>query len=142
MRYLLDTNICVDWLRGKRQTAEAIEQHGLRNCCISEITKAELLFGVELAHNKGVRKDIFMDKFFSSLELIPISRALELYAIEKARLNSIGTPIEDFDLLIGCTAVEHGMVLVSRNISHMSRIQGIRIESWGECQLQSYQTSF
>ena len=43
MKYLLDTNICIHWLRGKYSIAERIQERGLDNCCISEITKAELL---------------------------------------------------------------------------------------------------
>ena len=38
--------------------------------------------------------------------------------------------IEDFDLLIGCTAVAKGLVMVTNNIKHYSRIEGIQIENW------------
>lgn len=131
MRYLLDTNICIDWLRGRRDIAQSIENHGLQNCCISEITKAELLFGQRLAMRRGVKSDAgALDKLLDLLETVPVSNAIELYAIEKDRLCSVGQPIEDFDLLIGCSAVASGMVLVSGNTSHMSRIHGIRLENW------------
>ena len=53
MKYLLDTNICIHWLRAKYSIAERIQERGLDNCCISEITKAELLLGEELALKKG-----------------------------------------------------------------------------------------
>lgn len=133
MRYLLDTNVCIDWLRGRRDIARAIEDHGLQNCCISEITKAELLFGQRLAMRRGVKSDAgALEKLLDLLETVPVSNAIELYAIEKDRLCSLGQPIEDFDLLIGCSAVAAGMVLVSGNTSHMSRIQGIRLENWEE----------
>lgn len=133
MRYLLDTNICIDWLRGRRDIAQAIENHGMQNCCISEITKAELLFGQRLAMRKGVKSDAgALDKLLDLLETVPISNAIEFFAIEKDRLCSVGQPIDDFDLLIGCSAVAAGMVLVSGNTSHMSRIQGIRLENWAD----------
>lgn len=133
MRYLLDTNICIDWLRGRRDISQAIENHGMQNCCISEITKAELLLGQRLAMRKGVKSDAgALDKLLDLLETVPISNAIEFFAIEKDRLCSLGQPIDDFDLLMGCSSVAAGMVLVSGNTSHMSRIQGIRLENWAD----------
>lgn len=44
-KYLLDTNICVHFLRGKYNLLDRIREVGLENCCISEITYAELLCG-------------------------------------------------------------------------------------------------
>lgn len=131
MKYLLDTNICIHWLRGKGGVADAIEQHGLSNCCISEITKAELLLGEQLAILKGRKlKNGLLQTLFSVIEIIPISECLELYAQQKAELYTKGTPIEDFDLLIACTAITKGCILVTENVSHMSRVNGTRIENW------------
>ena len=45
-RYLLDTNICVFYLKGEFGIRERIQSVGLVNCFLSEITIAELLFGV------------------------------------------------------------------------------------------------
>lgn len=46
-RYLLDTNICVRFMRQKFGVDEHIEKVGWEHCCISEVTVAELLFGAE-----------------------------------------------------------------------------------------------
>lgn len=130
MKYLLDTNIIVHWLHGRRQIAESIDRIGLCNCCISEITKAELMFGEEKAASRGIAVNREPLKLFHSIGIVPISDAIELYASEKARLQSEGRPIEDFDLLIGCSAVIGGMVMVSENIDHLGRISGIRLQNW------------
>lgn len=45
MTYLLDTSICVHWLRGQYNVDKAIDRVGIDNCRISEITAAELLAG-------------------------------------------------------------------------------------------------
>ena len=55
---------------------------------------------------------------------------LELYAKEKARLRKIGTPIDDFDLLIGVTSVTHNLTLVTNNSNHFKRIKDIALEDW------------
>ena len=44
-KYLLDTCICICWLRDKFNVKSRINAVGLENCCISEITVAELKFG-------------------------------------------------------------------------------------------------
>lgn len=131
MKYLLDTNICIHWLRGQFSIAETVDAHGLENCFISEITKAELLYGQRIAMRKGVKVDQGgLEKFLDAVRTVPVSDALELYAAEKDRLCSAGTPLEDFDLLIGCTAITGGYILVSENVSHMSRLSGMRLENW------------
>lgn len=132
MTYLLDTNICVHWLRGQYDVDKAIDRVGIDNCRISEITAAELLTGANLARIRGGKKDSIdiVKKFIALLNPIPISDAIELYAQEKARLRNEGLVIEDFDLLIGCSAVSAGAVLVSENSSHLQRIRGIRLENW------------
>lgn len=131
MKYMLDTNICVHLLRGRQDVALAIDGHGLQNCCISEITKAELLFGQRLAIRRGAKvNSAMLNKFLVSITVIPISDSLEFYAEEKDRLCACGQTIEDFDLLIACSAVCGGYVLVSGNESHMSRVKGVRLENW------------
>ena len=46
------------------------------------------------------------------------------------RLESIGQVVEDFDLMIGITAREAGMTVVTHNTRHFSRIEGLNIEDW------------
>ena len=45
-------------------------------------------------------------------------------------MGRIGTPISDFDLLIACTSVSNNLVMVSRNVKEMGRIEGILLENW------------
>lgn len=52
------------------------------------------------------------------------------FAAEKARLAKAGQIIPDFDLLIGTTAIVHGMTLVTNNTKHFQRLKGIELEDW------------
>lgn len=99
------------------------------NCFISEITLAELKFGVENSVKKEKNKNA-LDDFLSGVKILPIYHAIDLYASEKARLRKIGTPIDDFDLLIGVTAVAHDLIMITNNAKEFSRITGIKIEDW------------
>ena len=61
---------------------------------------------------------------------MPISSALDLAAKEKIRLRLAGTPCDDnFDLLIGCTAITNNMVMVTDNIKDFKNFSGIKIEN-------------
>lgn len=67
----------------------------------------------------------------ANIDILPISDVIELFADEKVRLRLAGMPIgDDFDLLIGCTAVYYDMTLVSENIKHFKNIEDIKIENW------------
>ena len=63
--------------------------------------------------------------------IIPIYGSIKKYAEEKVRLNKLGKPQNDeFDLLIGVTAIENKLTLVTENISDFERLEGINIENW------------
>lgn len=133
-QYLLDTNICIFFMRGKYNVFNRIQAIGRKNCCISEITVAELLYGAANCarledRERHTRQTL---EFVSLLKVLPISDAIPVYADEKARLRRQGEPIDDFDLLIATTAVCHGLTLVTDNLRHMSRVAGVKLENWVE----------
>jgi tRNA(fMet)-specific endonuclease VapC len=128
-QYLLDTNICIFYLKGLFQLADKIEQVGLSNCFISEITLAELKFGAENSQ-KIESNRLVIQELQNKIQIVPIIGALDLYAKEKARLRRVGTPLDDFDLLIGTTAIANNLIMVTHDTNHFKRLQGIRLEDW------------
>lgn len=129
-QYLLDTNICAFMFRGKYGVRERLQKIGLRNCHISILTYAELYFGienggVEIEHNLKV-----LNTFCENIDIVGIDDVVPAYAREKARLRKNGTPIDDFDLLIGATAQTHNLILVTENLKHLSKIKDVEIENW------------
>ena len=130
MQYLLDTSICVFYLRGKLDLATIIRTKGRHNFFISEITVVELRFGAENSDNP-IKAHQAVDDFINGLSIIPIFGSIKRYAKEKVRLRKMGNPINDeFDLLIGVTAVENNLTLVTDNVKDFQRIEGILIENW------------
>jgi len=128
-KYLLDTNICIYYIKGKFDLKKKFELIDPENCFISEISLAELLFGVENSEHKEKNQKA-LDDFLSGIKIIPIFHSLDLYAKEKARLRKAGTVIDDFDLLIGATAIKQNLILVTNNADHFIRIKGIELENW------------
>lgn len=130
MQYLLDTNICVYFLRGKLNLDNIIKGKGTKNCFISEITVFELRYGAENSENP-TRSHKAVDLFINGITVIPIYSSIKKYAKEKVRLRRIGKPMHDeFDLLIGVTAVENKLTLVTDNGKDFINIDGIKIENW------------
>lgn len=129
MKYLLDTNICIHFFRGKFNLIDRLESVGLENCAISEITLAELVFGAENSQNPLKNYEL-IEKLTNVVTILPIYDAIKIYGKEKVRLRRSGLMISDFDLLIGCTAVEKDLIIVTENIRKFERISNIRIENW------------
>ncbi len=132
MKYLLDTNICAFFLRGKFDIDQEIDKVGWKNCYISEITVLELKYGVELSKQKdGINREPQLEQFLSNINIVPITGALSLAAQEKIRLRLAGTPADDdFDLLIGCTSVAHRMTMVTDNTKDFKNFNGIILTNW------------
>jgi tRNA(fMet)-specific endonuclease VapC len=128
-KYLLDSNICIYYLKGKYNLDKKIEEVGSDNCFISEITVAELKFGVENSKTIATMRKI-VEEFISKFTIIPVYSSLDIYAKEKARLRKTGMIIDDFDLLLGATAINHNMVMVTNNVAHFNRLENIIIENW------------
>ena len=102
---------------------------GIDNCFISEITLAELKYGVENSKKPG-KNQLALNNFTTEVQILPIFQALDIYAKEKARLKKAGTIIDDFDLLIGSTAVSFDLMIVTNDTHHFARIMDIKLEDW------------
>jgi len=128
-QYLLDTNICIYYIKGLYDLKSRFEDVGPENCFISEITLVELKFGVAKSQAKKKNQQA-LENFLSGVQILPIYPALEIYASKKARLQKSGKVIDDFDLLIGATAVSFDIVMITNNMNHFDRIKDIKLADW------------
>jgi len=133
LRYLLDTNICVFYLKGEFGIRERIQAVGLANCFLSEITIAELLFGVANsapAWQARQRLDVAALRKGFAEQVLSIGPALETFAEVKTHLRRLGRVVDSFDLLIGSTAVFHDLTLVTHNTRHFVDMPNINVQDW------------
>jgi tRNA(fMet)-specific endonuclease VapC len=128
-KYLLDTNICIYFIKGQYDLDKKILAIGEENCFISEITVAELKYGIENSKTVEAMRNI-VEAFIPKFPIIPIYSSLDIYAKEKAKLRKQGLLVDDFDILIGATAVANNMVMVTNNVVHLNRLDNIIIEDW------------
>lgn len=116
-------------MKGRFELKLKFEGLSADDCFISEITLAELKFGVENSERPDKNRRV-LDDFLTGVQVLPIFGGLDFYAQEKARLRKAGTRIDDFDLLIGVTSVINNLVMVTNNTGHFERIKGINLEDW------------
>jgi len=131
--YLLDTDICSYILREKpeqvRRKFTALPAESLH---VSVITAAELLYGVKRSTHIRTNEEIVTD-FLSRLTLLAWTmEAATAYASLRAQLEKQGTPIGNMDMLIAAHALSLGAIIVTNNVKHFEKVQGLAIENWVE----------
>lgn len=126
---LLDSNILIHLLRKDENVKQRIRQIGWRNCCVSEISIVELLYGVECSaypeKNRAMLEDLL-----SRLDIIPFAACIEEFCRQKAALRRQGRMIEDNDLYIAATALTLGIPVATENVKHLTRIKGLEVQNW------------
>ena len=129
-KFLLDSDTSIFCLRKRHGIAEKICDIGVWNCCVSQVSVAELRYGAECS-DYSTRRHSEIDEFCEYVSVVPINDTIiNIYAVQKAKLRKLGLLITDFDLLIGATAVYHGLILVTNNTKHFERMQSLQLENW------------
>ena len=130
-KILLDSNILIHLLHKQESVRSHIRQVKWGNCCVSEISIVELLYGAECSDRPAVNRKLVND-LLSHLEIIPFKTGIEEFCRQKALLKRAERMIEDNDLYIAATALALDIPVASENIKHLSRITGLEIQNWVE----------
>jgi tRNA(fMet)-specific endonuclease VapC len=80
-KYLLDTNICIYFLKGQFEINRRIEEIGEENCYLSEITIAELKYGAESSIQKEKNRKN-NEKFLAKFKILPVFQHL-IFTLKK-----------------------------------------------------------
>lgn len=130
MKYLLDTDVVVGYLRdrpGKRPLVKKLYAAG--DLKMSLVTYGELEYGAVRSGNYLKEKEN-MNGCFADLdiEVVPLTQeTMETFAKTKRALEIKGEKLDNFDLLIGATAVEHDLILVTDNVKHFKRFPRLKL---------------
>ena len=131
MPYLLDTNVCVDYLTGRYPSVvERIRRSSPDDLRMSTLVVAELRYGADhSAHPK--RNHARLDVLVGEIDCLDFDLdAAAAYGRLRAALEASGHPIGPNDMLIGAHALSQGLVLVTDNVKKFRRIRGLKIENW------------
>lgn len=130
MKYLLDTNVVVQFLTRRSESVVARFEIESGDFCLCAPVKAELLFG---AHNSArVEENLrYFNEFFQTLPSLSFDdAAAEQYGQIRAALQKAGTPIGPIDLLIAAIARANSLILVTHNSAEFQRVAGLELEDW------------
>ena len=129
MRYMLDTNICIYIIKHKPEKVfRELKKHNPSEVCISSVTYAELIHGVE--KSAAVEKNRLA---LSNIEILNFDvNAANCYGKIRANLEKKGTPIGPLDMMIAGHAQSLDYTVVTNNVKEFSRVTDLNIINWAE----------
>ena len=130
-RYMLDTDTCSYIMkRSNERVMQRLQAMPVRDVCVSVVSKAELLYGVEISTRRE-RDEGALRAFLKYVEVLPFpDEASPHYARLRADLKKRGMMIGSNDLLIAAHALSLGMTLVTNNTQEFKRVRDLVIENW------------
>ena len=128
--YLLDTDTIIYNLKGHEVVKKNLQRHIEDPMKISIITLMELYYGAHKSE-KVAGNLAKVKRLETEFDIIPTGKeSAEIFGILKATLEKIGTRLDDFDLIIASCAMAHNLTLVTNNIRHFKRIEGLKLVNW------------
>ena len=130
-RYMLDTDMCSYIIKERPASVlEHFKKLDMDNICISIVTYAELIYGVERSSSRRINHAVIKD-FTRHLDVIKWDvNAAEQYAVIRTKLEAKGTQIGAMDMMIAAHAKSLNTILVTNNQKHFTKVTGLKIENW------------
>lgn len=131
MIYLLDSNVCIQFINGNSATVKAnFEKHTVSELALCSIVKAELLFGARKSKKTATNLQT-LTAFFAPLQSLPFDdRCAETYGQIRANLEAKGQKIGFNDVFIAAIAVTYDVTLVTNNTREFGRVDGLSLVDW------------
>jgi tRNA(fMet)-specific endonuclease VapC len=131
MRFLLDTNACIHYLKFPNSfVARRLATITPADVNVCSVTKTELFYGAMQSTNstQSLRKQ---QRFLAQFVSLPFDdQAALICGRIRAQLRNQGTPIGPFDSLIAVIALAHNLILVTNNTREFSRVADLTCEDW------------
>lgn len=129
MRYLLDTDTCIEVLRMREPATSRVRDRSPDDLATSAMTVAELRFGA-LGSSDVARALAAVEAFLSApIEIVPFGEDVATHHAE-VRLALRGRPIGERDLVIAATARARGFTVVTGNTRHFRRVPDLAVADW------------
>lgn len=133
-KYLLDTNILIEFNWGTPSVVDKILKVGIDACCISVISLYELYYGAYYAKSKKEeyfeREMMFIEKLMQRFSVLSLPVKADCYGELKNVLRQRGELVDEFDMIIAGQALDDELILVTDNVKHFNRIPDLKIENW------------
>ena len=129
--YILDTDTCSYIMKRSHPTVlKRLQAVPVTDVCMSVITKAELLYGVEVSSRRA-QDAAALAAFLPYVEAVDFADDAALhYAEIRADLKRRGALIGANDLFIAAHARALGLTLVTNNTTEFERVSKLKLENW------------
>jgi len=130
-RYMLDTDMCSYIIKEHPESVrQRFQTLAMEQLCVSVVTYAELIYGVERSSSRRINRPIIED-FVRHLDVMNWdTEAADQYGVIRAELEAAGTPIGAMDMMIAAHAKSIKAVLVTNNQKHFTKVKGLKIDNW------------
>ena len=113
MRYLVDTDVVAGWLKGRQQEITLLRAIAPDGLALSLISYGELYDGIFYSRAPRRSEQVFR-QFLRGVEILPLNRSImKRFARVHGQLRQSSNLIGDPDILIGATALYHGLTIVT-----------------------------
>lgn len=127
MSYLLDSDWCIDYLRGRTEAITLLEDLQHEGLEMSLVTYAELYEGIYFGSDRPAAERV-LRQLLQFVTVLPLDlQIMERFAILRGELRRQGLMIGDLDAMIAATALHHNLTLVTRNARHFTRVPGLQL---------------
>jgi len=131
VKYLLDTNVLSDFARGDQAVTARLRREPPPQLAASVITEMEIEYGLARNPDLSPRLREAMRMLLNTISVLPFEREDARVAAQlRAGLNSRGTPIGAYDLLLAACALRRGLKIVTHNAREFIRVSGLGLEDW------------
>lgn len=128
--YILDTNTLIYFFRGMGNVPSKFLATSPKEIAIPAIVIFELEYGIAKSSSPKKRQ-AQLNELCSLVSILSFGENEARSAASiRAKLESKGTPIGPYDLLIAGTAIEHKGILVTNNLKEFSRVPKLKTENW------------
>jgi len=131
VKYVLDTNVVARLLDNDARVALRFAAVAADSVGMPLVVLAELLFGVEKSARREQNR-ARLQRFAAGVRVLPFDVAVAArYAVVRAEVERKGRSKTDFDLVIACTALEHGATLITNDAALKDGAIGdLVVEDW------------
>jgi tRNA(fMet)-specific endonuclease VapC len=131
MAFLLDTNVCIDYLTGRYPTVVArIQDSSPEDLYLSVVVVAELRYGADHSARRRTNHSR-INVLIEEVEPLDFDlRAAATYGRVRSQLEAGGAPIGPNDMLIAAHALSRGLTVVTDNTEEFGRVKGLKVENW------------
>jgi len=131
VKYLLHTNVLSDFVRGEQSVMARLRQEAPPQVAVSVVTEMEVEYGLARNPNLAPRVREAMRMLLNTISVLPFEREDARVAAQlRASLNTQGTPIGAYDVLLAACALRRGLKIVTHNAREFARVGGLGLEDW------------